>query len=61
MVSLFFFFFCVTEEETRETTFLVSVCTKLPGMYQLGRLEEIKPRSLNSQLNPPSNKPQHKN
>lgn len=48
-LSLYF-----TEEENKETTFLVSVCVKVPSVHQLGRLEEIQPTSLNRQLDPPS-------
>lgn len=50
-VGLFLHF---TEEENKETTFLVSVSVKVPSVHQLSRLEEIQPTSLNSQLDPPS-------
>lgn len=43
-----------TEEENKETTFLVSMCVKVPGVHQLSRLGEIQPTSVNSQLDPAS-------
>lgn len=43
-----------TEEENKETTFLVSMCVKVPGVHQLSRLGEIQPTSMNSQLDPAS-------